>query len=126
MNTKHSNKILVVEDDELIRTMMKINLESAGYLVTFKKDAEALLSEMDPRQFDLILLDIMLPGISGQDALIKLRKSGIKTPIIMVTARNDIETKINSFDNGADDYLAKPFNMKELLARVKALLRRNL
>jgi two-component system, OmpR family, alkaline phosphatase synthesis response regulator PhoP len=118
-------RILVVEDEELIRTMMKINLEKAGYEVTLCQDAEQLLLVVEDQYFDLILLDIMLPGISGEEALKQLRDRNIITPVIMVTAKNSIETKVTTFETGADDYISKPFNMKELLARVKAHIRRS-
>jgi len=118
-------RILVVEDEELIRTMMKINLEKAGYDVTLCNNAEHLLEVVADQYFDLILLDIMLPGISGEEALKKLRDRKIITPVIMVTAKNSIETKVTTFETGADDYISKPFNMKELLARVKAHIRRS-
>ncbi len=118
-------KVLVVEDEELIRTMIKINLEKEGCQVKSFPDAERMLDDVGGDQYDLIMLDIMLPGMSGQSALEQLRERGIKTPVIMVTARNDIDTKVNSFDCGADDYIAKPFNMKELVVRAKALIRRS-
>lgn len=116
--------ILVIEDEELIRTMIKFNLEKAGYHVTAADTAEAMLSELDGNTYHLILLDIMLPGMSGPQGLQEIRKRGIKTPVIMVTAKTDTETKVDTFDLGADDYIAKPFDMKELLARVKAIVRR--
>ncbi len=121
----NSTNLLVVEDEELIRTMIKLNLEKAGYGVTSAVDAETMLTAVDERQYDLILLDIMLPGMSGEEALTVIRNRGIDTPVIMVTAKTDTDTKVNTFDLGADDYIAKPFDMKELLARVKAMIRRS-
>jgi len=117
--------LLVVEDEELIRTMIKLNLEKAGYHVTTAETGEKLLEVIHQRHYDLILLDIMMPGISGEEALAEIRKQGIQTPVIMVTAKTDTKTKVNTFDLGADDYIAKPFDMKELLARVKAMIRRS-
>ncbi|MCP4215603.1 MAG: response regulator transcription factor [bacterium] len=119
------DKVLVVEDEELIRTMIKLNLEKSGYAVTCLQDAESLLQLVREAYYDLILLDVMLPGMSGEKALKKIREMGIKTPVIMATAKNDIDTKADSFEYGADDYIAKPFNMKELLMRVKAVIRRS-
>lgn len=119
-------RVLVVEDEELIRTMIKINLEKEGYDVTCRQDAESMLValEEDRDSFDLVLLDIMLPGMSGEEALAVIRKRHLKTPVVMVTAKNSIETKVNTLGSGADDYIAKPFNMQELLARVSAVIRR--
>lgn len=117
-------KVLIVEDDELILTMMKINLEREGYFVKCLKDAESMLDCINQDCFDVILLDIKLPGMSGEEALNRIKKSGIETPVIMVTAKNDINVKVNTLNCGADDYIAKPFNIKELLARVKAVVRR--
>lgn len=124
MNTEKIS-LLVVEDEELIRTMIKLNLEKSGYAVTCFSDAETMFQESNPARFNLILLDITLPGMSGQQALEEIRKRGLKVPVMMVTAKNDTDTKVHTFDNGADDYIAKPFEMKELLARVKALIRRS-
>ena len=118
------DKVLVVEDEELIRTMIKLNLEKAGYAVKCCEDAETMLDVIGEDVYDLILLDIMLPGMQGQTALKKIREQQIKTPVIMVTAKSDIDTKMNTFEWGADDYMAKPFNMNELLMRVKAVIRR--
>jgi DNA-binding response OmpR family regulator len=121
----NSVNILVVEDEELIRTMITLNLTKEGYQVTSAVDAESMLSVIHQKPYSLILLDINLPGMSGEAALVEVRKRGIQTPVIMVTAKTDTETMVNSIDLGADDYIAKPFDMKELLARVKAMIRRN-
>ncbi len=119
------HKILVVEDDELIRTTLKLNLEKSGYLVQSCGDAETMLEIFNHHHFDLLLLDIMLPGESGLKGLKQIRARGIKTPVIMVTARSDITSKLDTFQYGADDYLTKPFDMRELLVRVKAIIRRS-
>ncbi len=118
-------KVAVVEDEELIRTMIKINLEQEDCRVSSFPDAEEMLDDIADEAYDLIMLDITLPGISGEGALKQLRERGIKTPVIMVTAKTDINTKVNSFDCGADDYIAKPFNMQEVIVRAKALIRRS-
>ncbi len=115
--------IAIVEDEELIRTMITINLEKGGYQVEGFLSGEEFL-EADPAPFDAILLDIMLPGMTGSDVLSHLRARGLETPIMMVSAKSDTETKVDALELGADDYLAKPFDMEELLVRVKALLRR--
>jgi len=117
-------RVMVVEDEELIRTMIKINLEKAGYDVTCSQDAESMLTALDRDPFDLVLLDIMLPGMSGEEGLAAIRQRQLKTPVIMVTAKHSIETKVSTLGSGADDYIAKPFNMQELLARVSAIIRR--
>ncbi len=119
-----NEKIMVVEDEELIRTMIKINLEKEGYDVTSFQDAESMLAALETGPFDLVLLDIMLPGMSGEEALAAIRQRQLKTPVMMVTAKNSIETRVSTLGLGADDYIAKPFNMQELLARVSAIIRR--
>lgn len=126
-------KIAVVEDDELIRNMIKINLEKHGYLVHCFPGAESLLDRISNELFDLFILDILLPGISGLEVLEKLRKringpntnTHAHTPVLMLTVQSHVQTKIDALNSGADDYLVKPFNMEELLARVKALIRRS-
>jgi two-component system alkaline phosphatase synthesis response regulator PhoP len=118
-------KILVTEDEELIATMLRLNLEREGYETEVFRDAESALARLATERFDLILMDIMLPGISGEEALASLRKRGIATPVIMLTAKREVETKVAAFASGADDYLTKPFDMDELLARVQAIIRRS-
>lgn len=118
-------RVAIVEDEELIRTMLRLNLEKAGYEVESFTTAEELLDSLVHGHFDILLLDILLPGISGEDVIDRIREKGINTPILMVTARADIETKVSTFKKGADDYLSKPFDMEELLLRVNALIRRS-
>jgi DNA-binding response OmpR family regulator len=118
-------KILMVETEELVSNMLEFNFKKAGFEVESYNDAEAMLSSIDGCYPDIILMDMMLPGVSGYSALRKLRERGIKTPIIIMGAKNDIETKMKCFDCGGDDYLLKPFNVKELLARTKAIIRRS-
>ncbi|MCP4156610.1 MAG: response regulator transcription factor [bacterium] len=119
------NKVLVVEDEELIRSTIKLNLKKEGYNVSSSSDSEGMMAALETDYFDLILLDIMMPGMSGDVALKTIREQGINTPVIMVTAKNDIGSKANAFDYGADDYISKPFDMIELLMRVKAVIRRS-
>jgi DNA-binding response OmpR family regulator len=118
-------RVAVVEDEELIRTMLKLNLEKAGYAVECFARGEDFLDRIGDAHYDVILLDIMLPGISGEDLVGEVRERSIHTPILMVTAKSDLESKVGSFRKGADDYLAKPFEMEELLLRVRALIRRS-
>lgn len=118
-------RVAVVEDEALIQTMVRLNLEKNGYRVECFGDAEAFLARLDQATFDIFLLDIMLPGLSGEEIVSRVRGRGIQTPVLMMTAKSDISTKVSTLGRGADDYLAKPFDMQELLARVKALIRRS-
>lgn len=120
-----SRRLLVVEDEEHLAAGLKLNLELEGYEVsiatTAREAGEALLN---PRAFDAIVLDVMLPDVNGFDLCEKLRKSGNYTPVIMLTARNAAEDRVRGLESGADDYLVKPFELDELLARVRSMLRR--
>jgi DNA-binding response OmpR family regulator len=118
-------KILVVEDEPAMQLGLKDNLELEGYLIELAGDGEVGLSKIKSGAFDLILLDVMLPKISGFDVCKNARASGIKTPIILLTARGEEIDKVVGLELGADDYVTKPFSVRELLARVKAMLRRN-
>ena len=121
-----SYRIAIIEDDDLIRNMVKFKLEKNGYAVDAFSMAEMMLDQIGDTLYDLIILDLVLPGISGQKFLGEIRKRGDDTPVLMLTVKSDISTRINALDSGADDYLTKPFNMDELQARVKALIRRSL
>jgi two-component system, OmpR family, alkaline phosphatase synthesis response regulator PhoP len=118
-------KILLVEDEDLVGTMVRLNLESAGYQVVWIRNGTEAAERAASETFDVILLDITLPGMSGLSVLRGLRKGGVETPVMMLTARSDVPTKVEALDFGADDYLPKPFDVEELLARVNALLRRS-
>ena len=120
-------KIALVEDDELIRTMIKINLEKNQYLVQEFTDSESLLEQKTVEPYDLFILDIVLPGLSGLELLKELRHRDIHAavPVLMLTVQSRVQNKIDALNSGADDYLVKPFNMEELLARVNALIRRS-
>lgn len=121
-----SYRIAIIEDDELIRDMVKFKLEKNGYAVEVFPSAEMMIDQIKYTLYDLIILDLVLPGISGQEFLSEMRKLRNNTPVLMLTVKSDLPTRINAFDSGADDYLTKPFNMEELQARVKALIRRSL
>lgn len=116
--------VLVVEDDESIRLALEENLKFEGYEVTTAGDGTTGLSLATEKPFDLMLLDIMLPGASGYDICRKVRDAGNQTPIIMLTARGEEFDKLHGFEMGADDYVTKPFSIKELLARIRAILLR--
>lgn len=120
-------RIAVVEDNELIRDMVKLNLEKKDYQVQCFSDGESLTEQTTNEPFDLFILDILLPGISGLEVLEKLRKNHLHTyaPVLMLTVQSQVQNKIKALNRGADDYLVKPFNMEELLARVNALIRRS-
>jgi len=120
------SRILVVEDEAAIAELVAINLRHAGYEVTLVADADSARSSVDHMLPDLVLLDWMLPGQSGL-ALAKAWRAAARTkslPIIMLTARAEEGDKLTGFDGGADDYVTKPFSPKELLARIRAVLRR--
>jgi two-component system, OmpR family, alkaline phosphatase synthesis response regulator PhoP len=119
-------RILVVEDESGLVTTLRDRLRKEGYTVSLAKDGDAGLDLATREPFDLILLDWMLPGRSGLAVCQKLRELGSGIPILMLTARRQTKDKVAGFKTGADDYLTKPFQMPELLARVEALLRRPL
>ena len=118
-------RVALVEDEELIRTMIRLNLEKAGFKVDCFPQAESLLAILDQVAWDIFLLDIMLPEMSGEELVVRIRERNINSPILMVTAKSDLVSKVATFEHGADDYLAKPFHMEELMARVNALIRRS-
>ncbi len=118
-------RVLLIEDEELVGTMIRMNLESAGYEVVWLRDGREAVERAATVTFDLILLDIALPGPDGLRVLADLRAGGIGTPVMMVTARSDVQTKVQALGIGADDYLPKPFDVGEMVARVHALVRRS-
>ena len=117
-------KILLVEDEPDMVRGVKDNLEFEHFEVDVARDGEAALKKISGSSYDLIILDIMLPKLSGLDVCKRAREQGIATPIIMLTARNEEIDKVLGLELGADDYITKPFGVRELLARVKAVLRR--
>ena len=118
------SSILVAEDQADIRDLIVLNLQQAGYAVTAVADGHAALSSQLERASDLLLLDLMMPGLDGLEVCKALRARGRATPILMLTAKSTELDRVLGLELGADDYLTKPFSMAELLARVKALLRR--
>jgi len=118
-------KILLVEDDPKISSFVKIGLESNDCLVDIAYDSTIGEKLAFTRKYDVIILDVVIPGISGFDLCKKIRNNNNHTPIIMLTSLDSVEDKLTGFDCGADDYLVKPFSFQELYARIKALVRRN-
>lgn len=117
--------ILVVEDEAKLAQFIKLELEYEDYQVTVSPDGLDGLANAREYNPDLILLDWMLPGISGVEICHRLRQTGDKVPIILLTAKDEISDRVKGLDAGADDYLVKPFSIEELLARIRANLRRN-
>ncbi len=118
-------KVAIIEDDDLIRGMIQINLSKNNYEIYSFSNCEDISSGISIKEYDLIVLDIVLPGISGVDFLKTLRGNQVSTPVLMISVKEDIKSKLLALDIGADDYLVKPFNMDELIARVNAIIRRN-
>jgi two-component system copper resistance phosphate regulon response regulator CusR len=117
-------RVLVVEDEAKVASFIARGLGEAGYTVDVASQGPEALEEATVNDYDLILLDVMLPGIDGWEVLSQYREGGGNSPVMMLTARNAVEDKVRGLDSGADDYLTKPFALTELLARVRALLRR--
>jgi len=118
--------ILVVDDDAELRRTLQYNLAAQHYQVTCAADGDEALDKVAGGGYNLVLLDIMLPGCDGLQVLKEIRAMGLFTPILLLTARGNIDDRVAGLDLGADDYLAKPFSMAELLARIRAILRRGL
>lgn len=116
--------ILIVEDDPDLSDRLRSLLEGENYTVDTSIDGEEALDKIWSESHDLILLDIMLPKLNGLEVLRAIREEAMATPVLMLTAKGDVADKVQGLDLGADDYLAKPFSLSELLARVRALLRR--
>jgi DNA-binding response OmpR family regulator len=117
-------KILIVEDEPKMLMGLKDNLEFEGYEVTTASDGESGLKMLMEHNYNLVILDVMLPKLSGFDICKTARKQGINTPIILLTAKGEEIDKVLGLELGADDYITKPFSLRELLARIKAVLRR--
>ena len=118
-------KVLIVEDDKSIREALRYNLIAENYSVSYEKDGMNALDNILENHYDIILLDIMLPNLDGIEICKRVRFEKINTPIIMLTAKDTDIDKILALELGADDYVSKPFSMPELLARIKAVIRRS-
>ncbi len=121
---KTNKRLLVVDDDKQIRELLVFDIESSGYNVDFATDGLEGLKKALENNYDLILLDVMMPKMNGYDVCKNIRIAKPDTPILMLTAKGSIEDKTVGFDCGADDYLIKPFEIQEVLLRIRALLRR--
>ena len=117
-------KLLLVEDSQQLNKALSTILKRNSFIVDSAYDGEEALIFIEQYQYDIIVLDVMMPKLSGFEVLKIMREKKIETPVIMLTAKSTVEDKITGLDMGADDYLAKPFNTEELLARIRALLRR--
>ncbi|MEX6699289.1 response regulator transcription factor [Peribacillus frigoritolerans] len=119
----NKESVLIVEDEEKILRLLELELEIEGYQVGKAMDGKEALEAYQSRKWDLILLDVMLPGISGIELLRKIRTKNNITPVILLTAKGSVEDKVSGLDLGANDYITKPFQIEELLARIRAVLR---
>ncbi len=124
MKATRQKRVLVVEDDRKTAELVKLYLERAGYGVVVAYEGDAALERMRQQEFDLVVLDIMLPGMDGLNVCRQIRLES-DVPIIMLTARVTESDRLQGFDSGADDYVVKPFSPRELVARVQAILRRS-
>ncbi len=116
-------KILIVEDEEKLARVLELELGYEDYQTTIATDGQMAFQLLQENHYDLILLDIMLPGMSGLEILRRYRRANTATPILLLTARDEVHDKVSGLDLGANDYITKPFQMEELLARVRAQLR---
>jgi len=121
---KRQLRILVVEDEAKVARALQEGLEHEKYEVVVAPTGEEGFFLVNAEEFDVVILDVMLPGRDGLQVLATLRKRGMQTPVLILTARDAVEDRVQGLDQGADDYLVKPFAFPELLARVRALLRR--
>jgi two-component system, OmpR family, response regulator MprA len=118
-------KILVVDDERAVRDSLRRALELQGYDVTLANDGSEALAQLESNgQVDAVLLDVLMPGLDGLEVCRRIRRSGNEVPVLMLTARDAVGDRVAGLDAGADDYVVKPFALEELLARVRALLRR--
>ena len=124
MSAAAASRVLVVEDEEAIAQGLVFNLQQKGWEVELARDGREALDLLAATRYDLIVLDVRLPGVDGFEVCLRLRRNGDTTPILMLTARNQPDDVIYGLKLGADDYVTKPFDLAELLARVEGLLRR--
>ncbi|MGJ9457178.1 response regulator transcription factor [Oceanobacillus sp. CF4.6] len=120
-----SQKILIVDDEKPIVTLLNYNIENAGFQTDVAYDGREAVQKCETNEYDLIVLDLMLPEMDGMEVCRHLRMNKIDTPILMLTAKDEEFDKVLGLEMGADDYLTKPFSPKEVIARIKAILRRS-
>lgn len=120
-----NTKILIAEDDRAVRDALRRALRLEGYEVALAADGSEALTALDRNRVDLIILDVLMPYVNGLSVCRTLRSRGDRTPVLMLTARHEVGDRVAGLDAGADDYLTKPFALDELLARIRALLRRS-
>ncbi len=125
LTNNHPYRILLVEDEEHLSGVVALNLELEGYHVVKSEDGADAFDLIQRETFDLIVLDVMLPGMHGFEVCRRMREEKIKTPVLMISAKGNSTDRIHGLKSGADDYLPKPFDLEELLLRVAALLRRS-
>lgn len=118
--------ILIVEDEKKLSRVLQLELESENYKTAIADDGEIALQLIKEQDWDLVLLDIMLPGLSGMEVLRQIRRTDISTPIVLLTARDAVYDKVSGLDLGANDYITKPFQIEELLARIRVNLRQKI
>jgi two-component system response regulator QseB len=118
-------RLLLVEDDPLLGEGLQAALKIDGYTADWVQDGESAWAALNTDEFDLLLLDLGIPRLSGLDLLTRLRKKGIDIPVLILTARDAVHDRVKGLDSGADDYLVKPFDLNELLARLRVLSRRH-
>ena len=118
-------RVLLVEDDAMIAQAVSANLKDTGYAVDWVSRGSEVAAAVAAQAYDLLLLDLGLPGKDGLDVLAQIRNGGCTVPVLIVTARDDLHSRLNGLDGGADDYIVKPFDMAELQARMRAVLRRH-
>ena len=117
-------KLLIVEDEKRLCQTVAKHLKAEGYAVDFCHDGKDAFDYMAGTEYDAVILDIMLPGLDGISVLKTMRSQKVKTPVLLLTAKNTIEDKVKGLDSGADDYLTKPFSLEELSARIRVMIRR--
>ncbi len=118
------NRILLVEDEETLAVGLEYNLTEEGYMVTWAKNGKEAIEYFESKEFDLIILDIMLPYVNGFEVAERVRNTDPQMPILMLTAKTESADKVKGLEKGVDDYLTKPFHLQELLLRVKGMLKR--
>ena len=122
---KDAPRILVVDDEEHLAAGIRENLEAEGYRAEVANDGLAGLTRVREQRFDLVVLDVMMPNLDGLQLCEQMRREGVQTPVLFLTVKHDVADRVRGFEAGGDDYLAKPFHLKELLLRVAAILRRS-